>query len=129
MKTRLDDRLIEMLGEREFAERRRFGESIHDYSIATVERARRLNAERLTGNSLWLGRGDDAVFPDFLRAMGWIGAYDLSLLNVLVAHQIAGDALLSHADAAQRSVFGPETRPRSVRGMSGFLMSRGQRVR
>ncbi|KAF0677652.1 acyl-CoA dehydrogenase family protein, partial [Enterobacter hormaechei] len=59
-------------------------------------------------NSLWLGRGDSARFPEFLRTMGWIGAYDLSLLNVLVSHQIAGDALLSHAGPEQLDAWAAE---------------------
>ncbi|GAA2280790.1 acyl-CoA dehydrogenase family protein [Kitasatospora cystarginea] len=100
--------LTGLLAEGDFAEVRPAGQDVLDYSLQTLRRARLLNAAGVTANSLWLGRGTAAEFPDFLRAMGWIGAWDASLANVLVSHQIAGDALLSHADQDQLASFGPE---------------------
>lgn len=99
-----------LLSEPEFSEVRPSGQSRCDYDRQTLLRARSLTAMGVTGNSLWLGRGDASEFPDMLRTMGWIGAYDLSLLNVLVSHQIAGDALLSHGDGRQVDEFAAEIR-------------------
>jgi acyl-CoA oxidase len=92
----------------DFAEIRPEGQSLYDYSVTTLRRALRINRAGVTANSMWLGRGEPSRFPDFLRAMGWIGAYDASLLNVLVSHQIAGDACLCHADPAQLERYAPE---------------------
>ncbi|MGK4580261.1 acyl-CoA dehydrogenase family protein [Kitasatospora sp. HPMI-4] len=100
--------LTGLLAGPDFAEVRPEGQSLLDYSLRTLHRARLLNSAGVTANSLWLGRGEAAEFPDFLRTMGWIGAYDASLANVLVSHQIAGDALLSHADPGQLARYGPE---------------------
>jgi acyl-CoA oxidase len=100
--------LTTLLAEPDFAEIRPEGQSLYDYSVTTLRRALRINRAGITANSMWLGRGEPSEFPDFLRAMGWIGAYDASLLNVLVSHQIAGDACLSHADPAQLERYAPE---------------------
>ncbi|MER7847140.1 acyl-CoA dehydrogenase family protein [Kitasatospora sp. NPDC096077] len=100
--------LTRLLAEPDFAEVRPAEQGLHAYSLQTLHRARMLNSAGVTANSLWLGRGDTGEFADFLRTMGWIGAYDASLANVLVSHQIAGDALLSHADPDQLAQYGPE---------------------
>ncbi|MET8569924.1 acyl-CoA dehydrogenase family protein [Streptomyces sp. NPDC004783] len=100
--------LTTLLAEPDFAEIRPEGQSLYDYSVTTLRRALRINRAGITANSLWLGRGEPSGFPDFLRAMGWIGAYDASLLNVLVSHQIAGDACLSHASAGQLERYAPQ---------------------
>ncbi|WBP86176.1 acyl-CoA dehydrogenase family protein [Kitasatospora cathayae] len=100
--------LTHLLAEPDFAEIRPLEQSLHAYSLQTLHRARMLNSAGITANSLWLGRGTTSEFADFLRSMGWIGAYDASLANVLVSHQIAGDALLSHADPDQLAQYGPE---------------------
>lgn len=106
--TQREKELARVLAGPEFTPVRPAGGSLYDYSLLTLRRARLLNDTGLTANSLWLGRGDSAAFPEFLRTMGWIGAYDLSLLNVLVSHQIAGDALLSHGGPGQIRSYGPE---------------------
>ncbi|MDR3036549.1 MAG: acyl-CoA dehydrogenase family protein [Kitasatospora sp.] len=106
--TKREEELARVLAGPEFVPARPAGLSLHDYSLLTLRRARLLNGAGLTANSLWLGRGDSTAFPDFLRTMGSIGAYDLSLLNVLVSHQIAGDALLSHGGPGQIRSYGPE---------------------
>ncbi|WP_316313203.1 hypothetical protein, partial [Clavibacter michiganensis] len=99
--TQREEELARVLSGPEFATIRPDDLSVLDYSLLTLRRARLLNGAGFAANSLWLGRGDSARFPEFLRTMGWIGAYDLSLLNVLVSHQIAGDALLSHGGPEQ----------------------------
>ncbi|MFF0516433.1 acyl-CoA dehydrogenase family protein [Streptomyces sp. NPDC004250] len=99
--TQREEELARVLSGPEFATIRPDDLSVRDYSLLTLRRARLLNGAGFAANSLWLGRGDSDRFPEFLRTMGWIGAYDLSLLNVLVSHQIAGDALLSHAGTEQ----------------------------
>lgn len=106
--TQREEELARVLSGPEFATIRPDDGSVLDYSLLTLRRAKLLNGAGFTANSLWLGRGDSARFPDFLRTMGWIGAYDLSLLNVLVSHQIAGDALLSHGGQQQLRSYGPE---------------------
>nr|AGS49448.1 FIG01132699: hypothetical protein [uncultured bacterium esnapd5.2] len=106
--TQREEELARVLSGPEFATIRPDDLSVLDYSLLTLRRAKLLNASGFTANSLWLGSGDSAGFPDFLRTMGWIGAYDLSLLNVLVSHQIAGDALLSHGGQQQLRSHGPE---------------------
>ncbi|MGA4846199.1 acyl-CoA dehydrogenase family protein [Streptomyces sp. G5(2025)] len=103
-----EEELARVLAGPEFATIRPDDLSVHDYSLLTLRRARLLNAAGLTANSLWLGRGESDDFPGFLRTMGWIGAYDLSLLNVLVSHQISGDALLSHGGPEQLRAHEPE---------------------
>ena len=106
--TQREKELARALAGPEFAPVRPPGLSLREYSLLTLRRARLLNRAGFTANSHWLGRGDNAAFPGFLRTMGWIGAYDLSLLNVLVSHQIAGDALLSHGGPEQLRSYGPE---------------------
>ncbi|MGW0393355.1 acyl-CoA dehydrogenase family protein [Streptomyces sp. NPDC003042] len=106
--TQREEELARVLAGPEFAITRPVDQSVRDYSLLTLRRAKLLNQAGFTSNSHWLGRGDSAGFPGFLRTMGWIGAYDLSLLNVLVSHQIAGDALLSHAGPVQLRSYGPE---------------------
>ncbi|MDT0387734.1 MULTISPECIES: acyl-CoA dehydrogenase family protein [Streptomyces] len=106
--TQREEELARVLAGPEFTPVRPAGQGLYEYSLLTLRRARLLNRAGLTANSLWLGRGDGADFPGFLRTMGWIGAYDLSLLNVLVSHQIAGDALLSHGGPGQVRSYGPE---------------------
>lgn len=106
--THREEELARVLAGPEFAPVRPAGQSVYNYSLLTLRRARLLNGAGLTANSDWLGRGDSKAFPGFLRTMGWIGAYDLSLLNVLVSHQIAGDALLSHGGPGQLRSYGPE---------------------
>lgn len=105
---RREEELARVLAGPEFATVRPDDLSVLDYSLLTLRRAKLLNAAGFTANSLWLGRGDNTHFPDFLRTMGWIGAYDLSLLNVLVSHQISGDALLSHGGPQQLRSYGVE---------------------
>ncbi|WP_333759090.1 acyl-CoA dehydrogenase family protein [Streptomyces sp. ISBFB 2968] len=99
--TQREEELARVLSGPEFATIRPDDLSVLEYSLLTLRRARLLNGAGFAANSRWLGRGDSARFPEFLRTMGWIGAYDLSLLNVLVSHQIAGDALLSHGGTEQ----------------------------
>ncbi|MFD6877375.1 MULTISPECIES: acyl-CoA dehydrogenase family protein [unclassified Streptomyces] len=106
--TQREKELAHILSGPEFATTRPVDQSVLDYSLLTLRRARILNRAGFSSNAQWLGRGDSDRFPDFLRTMGWIGAYDLSLLNVLVSHQIAGDALLSHAGPIQVRSYGPE---------------------
>ncbi|WP_259446323.1 hypothetical protein [Streptomyces geysiriensis] len=106
--TQREEELARVLSGPEFATIRPDDLTLLDYSLLTLRRARLLNGAGFAANSLWLGRGDSARFPEFLRTMGWIGAYDLSLLNVLVSHQIAGDALLSHAGPEQLDAWAAE---------------------
>lgn len=106
--TQREEELARVLSGPEFATIRPDDLSVLDYSLLTLRRARLLNGAGFAANSLWLGRGDSARFPEFLRTMGWIGAYDLSLLNVLVSHQIAGDALLSHGGPEQLDAWAGE---------------------
>lgn len=106
--TQREKELVRALAGPQFAPVRPPGLSLREYGLLTLRRARLLNEAGFTANSQWLGRGDGAAFPDFLRTMGWIGAYDLSLLNVLVSHQIAGDALLSHGGQEQLTAHGTE---------------------
>jgi len=94
----------------EFAEVRPCGQSLRDYSLATFHRAVTLNSADIVSVSLWLGRGKDEEFTDFLETMGWLGAYDASLLNVSISHQIASDAMLSHGSPQQVLGFSQEVR-------------------
>lgn len=93
--------LAALLREPLFAPRLRYQLSVDDYMLATIDRARAVYARGLVGNDMWCGQRMTHRFPDHMRVMGWLGAYDLSLLSAIVGHQLAGHALMANGAPEQ----------------------------
>ncbi|WP_051852768.1 acyl-CoA dehydrogenase family protein [Streptomyces aureocirculatus] len=84
-----------------FAPRLRYQLGVDEMMLVTIRRARALHEWGLVGNDAWCGEPRQADFPAFIRTMGWVSAFDISLVSAIVDHQIAGNALLSHGSPAQ----------------------------
>lgn len=98
----------DILREPGFASSSRYQLPLDDYMLLTIDRARHLYKHGLVSNDMWRGGMDEDKFPQFIRAMGWIGAYDFALLSAIVDHQIAGNALLTHGRADQIDAYREE---------------------
>jgi acyl-CoA oxidase len=79
-----------------FEPHQRYRLPLDDYMALTIARARHLYQHALIANAMWRGGAEESQFSEFVRVMGWIGAYDFALLSAIVDHQIAGNALLAH---------------------------------
>jgi acyl-CoA oxidase len=97
-----------LLREPLFAPRTRYHLPVDQYMLTTIERARAVYDRDLAANDMWCGGRRAREFPDFVRRMGWFGAFDLSLLTAVVSHQLAGNALLTHASPAQEEAYAKE---------------------
>lgn len=81
---------------------------LDDYMLLTISRLRYLYQHGLVANAMWRGGPDEERFAEFVRVMGWIGAYDFALLSAIVDHQIAGNALLAHGSKHQVNAYREE---------------------
>ena len=91
-----------------FQPRLRYELGLDEAMALAVRRARLLHRRGLVANSMWCGGPEADRFAEFVRELGWIGAYDFALLSVIVDHQIAGNALLSHGSPAQVAAYRTE---------------------
>ncbi|GAA2625967.1 acyl-CoA dehydrogenase family protein [Streptomyces axinellae] len=98
---RSEPRFSRIVQEDIFQPRLRYELGLDEAMALAVRRARLLHRRGLVANSMWCGGPEADRFAEFVRDLGWIGAYDFALLSVIVDHQIAGNALLSHGSPAQ----------------------------
>ncbi|GAA2101298.1 acyl-CoA dehydrogenase family protein [Streptomyces albiaxialis] len=74
----------------------------------TARRAKALHDKGLVSSECWRGGSREAEFPDLVRTLGWLCAFDLSLVSTVCDHQMAGSALLTHGSAAQVAAYRDE---------------------
>ncbi|MFI6172233.1 acyl-CoA dehydrogenase family protein [Nocardia sp. NPDC051052] len=76
--------------------------------LLTVERAKALHAKGIVGSEAWCGGRRDAQFPDLVRTLGWVSAFDIGLVSTIGNQQLAGNALLSQGNPAQVAAYRDE---------------------
>ncbi|MFI9402145.1 acyl-CoA dehydrogenase family protein [Nocardia sp. NPDC052316] len=91
-----------------FDPRVRYELSVDDLMLRTVERAKVLHAKGIVGSEAWCGGSREDRFPDLVRTLGWLSAFDISLVATTGNQQLAGNALLSHGSPAQVAAFRDE---------------------
>lgn len=96
------------LGEPLFDPRARYELGAHDLMRLTIERAKALHAKGLVGSEAWCGGSREAQFPELVRTLGWIGAFDISLVSAVGNQQLAGNALLAHGSPEQVAAYRDE---------------------
>ncbi|WP_405164345.1 acyl-CoA dehydrogenase family protein [Nocardia sp. NBC_01499] len=91
-----------------FAPHARYELGVDDLMLLTVERAKALHAKGIVGSEAWCGGNRAAQFPDLVRTLGWISAFDIALVSTIGNQQLAGNALLSHGNPAQVAAYRDE---------------------
>ncbi|RDI68115.1 acyl-CoA dehydrogenase family protein [Nocardia pseudobrasiliensis] len=100
--------MIDFLDEPLFDPRARYESDVDDLMLLTVERAKALHAKGIVGGEAWCGGSRADRFPDLVRTMGWLSAWDISLVATTGNQQLAGSALLSHGSPAQVAAYRDE---------------------
>ncbi|WP_168585823.1 acyl-CoA dehydrogenase family protein [Saccharopolyspora sp. ASAGF58] len=86
----------------------RYELGVDELMLLTVERAKALHAKGLVGSEAWCGGSRETRFPDLVRTLGWVSAFDISLVSTIGNQQLAGNALLSHGSPAQLAEYRDE---------------------
>ncbi|MEU7143505.1 acyl-CoA dehydrogenase family protein [Nocardia sp. NPDC046473] len=89
------------LSEPLFAPHARYVLETDDLMFLTVERAKALHAKGIVGSEAWCGGSRADQFPDLVRTLGWVSAFDIGLASTIGNQQLAGNALLAHGNPAQ----------------------------
>ncbi|PXX71371.1 acyl-CoA oxidase [Nocardia tenerifensis] len=86
----------------------RYALGVDDLMLLTVERAKALHAKGIVGSEAWRGGGRQDRFPELVRTLGWVSAFDIALVSTVGNQQLAGNALLSHGSPAQVAAYRDE---------------------